>query len=127
MSAEQQTATAKPNREAPAVNKLQRVARWTAAVLMEYTAVLRVREMRRRALVVFFCWFASALVYYGISLNATNIRLRSYILSKQRFFYCKRALPNPKRGFLLNVYSFPWVTYMQMDKKIDSKEGSFDS
>lgn len=53
-------------------------------MVKEYLAVITVRELRGRALIVFYCWFASALVYYGISLNATNIRLKiiTYIVSE---------------------------------------------
>ncbi|XP_045131154.1 LOW QUALITY PROTEIN: organic cation transporter protein-like [Portunus trituberculatus] len=48
-------------------------------VVKEYLAVMTVRELRGRALIVFYCWFASALVYYGISLNATNISADPYL------------------------------------------------
>ncbi|XP_063859590.1 organic cation transporter protein-like [Scylla paramamosain] len=53
--------------------------RRVVSVTKKYLAVLRVRELRGRALIVFYCWFTASLVYYGISLNATNISADPYL------------------------------------------------
>ena len=44
------------------------------STLSKLTAVLRIKKLRMLALRVFFCWFTVSLVYYGISLNSTNVR-----------------------------------------------------
>ena len=77
MSAEREATVADKEREAE--SRCRRATGCVSVVVMEYLAVLRVRELRGRALVVFFCWFVASLVYYGISLNATNIRLGAII------------------------------------------------
>ncbi|KAG0721010.1 Organic cation transporter protein [Chionoecetes opilio] len=54
-------------------------AQWVAGMVKDYLSVVLVKELRPRVLVVFFCWFAAALVYYGVSLNATNISVNVYL------------------------------------------------
>ncbi|KAG7160346.1 Organic cation transporter protein-like 1 [Homarus americanus] len=39
----------------------------------QFTSLLRVKALRKKILIVFFCWFASSMIYYGIALNATNL------------------------------------------------------
>ncbi|KAK4294714.1 hypothetical protein Pmani_032679 [Petrolisthes manimaculis] len=48
-------------------------------VIYDYTAILRFKKMRMRALIIFGCWFTCALVYYGVSLNATNLSTDVYL------------------------------------------------
>ncbi|XP_050726666.1 organic cation transporter protein-like isoform X5 [Eriocheir sinensis] len=78
-SAEYTAPPAVPDGDGATPSKWKLATRWAAGVLKNYLAVLRVREMRHRALVVFFCWFSAATVYYGLSLNATNISVNVYL------------------------------------------------
>ncbi|KAK4324538.1 hypothetical protein Pmani_004813 [Petrolisthes manimaculis] len=48
-------------------------------ILYDYTAILRFKKMRMRTLIIFGCWFTCALVYYGVSLNATNLSTDVYL------------------------------------------------
>ncbi|KAK3894891.1 hypothetical protein Pcinc_001339 [Petrolisthes cinctipes] len=48
-------------------------------ILCDYVAILRLKKLRIRALIIFGCWFICALVYYGVSLNATNLSTDVYL------------------------------------------------
>ncbi|KAK3883426.1 hypothetical protein Pcinc_012260 [Petrolisthes cinctipes] len=48
-------------------------------ILCDYVAILRLKKLRIRALLIFGCWFTCALVYYGVSLNATNLSTDVYL------------------------------------------------
>ncbi|KAK3880066.1 hypothetical protein Pcinc_015405 [Petrolisthes cinctipes] len=48
-------------------------------ILCDYVAILRLKKLRIRALIIFGCWFTCALVYYGVSLNATNLSTDVYL------------------------------------------------
>ncbi|XP_064078920.1 organic cation transporter protein-like [Macrobrachium nipponense] len=37
------------------------------------------KEYRKKILISYFCWFASCMVYYGISLNSTNLSTDPYL------------------------------------------------
>ncbi|XP_042237357.1 organic cation transporter protein-like [Homarus americanus] len=45
----------------------------------QFTSLLRVKALRKKILIVFFCWFASSMIYYGIALNATNLSANVYL------------------------------------------------
>ncbi|KAG7153823.1 Organic cation transporter protein-like 14 [Homarus americanus] len=49
------------------------------AVIKQVVILLTIRQLRLRTLVVFFCWFAASMVYYGIALNATNLSTDPYL------------------------------------------------
>lgn len=44
------------------------------ALLKHFGVLLTTTEFRAKALVMFFCWYSAGLIYYGVSLNATNLR-----------------------------------------------------
>ncbi|XP_063859597.1 solute carrier family 22 member 7-like [Scylla paramamosain] len=65
--------------EAAAASGCGCTSQWLIRILREYFTLLMVKEVRQRTLIVFCCWFVSGLVYYGISLNATNISVSVYL------------------------------------------------
>ncbi|XP_063612639.1 organic cation transporter protein-like [Penaeus indicus] len=66
----------KPKADQEAMEDL--AARVLAAV-KEFFALVTTAGLRGRAAVVFFCWFARSLIYYGVALNATNLSTDPYI------------------------------------------------
>nr|XP_045609876.1 solute carrier family 22 member 3-like [Procambarus clarkii] len=48
-------------------------------VLNSLTSLLRLKSLRQRTLIIFFCWFTAAMVYYGISLNAPTHSTDTYM------------------------------------------------
>ncbi|XP_069939366.1 organic cation transporter protein [Cherax quadricarinatus] len=47
--------------------------------LKHIVSLVRVRTLRRRSLIVFFCWLAASVVYYGVALNSTNLSINTYL------------------------------------------------
>ncbi|KAK7078509.1 hypothetical protein SK128_022825 [Halocaridina rubra] len=47
-------------------------------VVQHYFALMKIPAFRKRILVCYFCWFGAGLVYYGVSLNATNLRWANF-------------------------------------------------
>lgn len=45
----------------------------------QFFALVTTAGLRGRAAVVFFCWFAGSLIYYGVALNATNLSTDPYL------------------------------------------------
>ncbi|XP_042233844.1 organic cation transporter protein-like, partial [Homarus americanus] len=48
--------------------------RQVVARVQWFVAPIRLPHLRKIALPVFFCWFTCAMVYYGVSFSATNLR-----------------------------------------------------
>jgi len=42
--------------------------------------LLATRNMRRRNLIIFFAWFTTSMIYYGLAFNGTNLKFPLYIM-----------------------------------------------
>ncbi|XP_042868981.1 organic cation transporter protein-like [Penaeus japonicus] len=57
----------------------KKLATRVSIAVRQFFALLTTAGLRGRTVVVFFCWFASSLIYYGVALNATNLSADPYL------------------------------------------------
>ncbi|RXG51587.1 Carcinine transporter [Armadillidium vulgare] len=43
--------------------------------------LMRTRNMRRRNLIMFYCWFVSSMLFYGLAFSGSNLNVSLYGLS----------------------------------------------
>ena len=45
----------------------------TTGGIFAFVNLFKTPNMRKKTLIIYYCWFATAMIYYGLTLNSNNV------------------------------------------------------